>query len=116
LFDAPARRPKWRVQDRRPMRRVQPLERCRVVVTRESLKDLTQAMPAAKKGDEIRATNELAKLLKDSDMKREDAWEACKHHKIGPRVFRERVWPEARKKAGLPPARVGRRSEQKSAR
>jgi len=53
LFDAPARRPRWRIQDRRSMRRVQPDERCSVVVTCESLDSFLKRQPSrAGRGEE----------------------------------------------------------------
>ena len=84
-------------------RRAQPLERCRIVVTRDSLKEFMQTMPPATTGDQARAIEHLGNLLKDNpDMKRGDAYKACKQFKIGPGVFRTSVWPKARKEAGLP--------------
>ena len=118
LLNVSARPPQWRIQDRRAMRRVQPDERSRIVVIRDSLKEFMQAMPLASTGDQARAIEHLGNLLKDDpDMKRDDAYEKCKQFKIGPGVLRTSVWPKARKKAGLPiAAKHGRKRKRKSAR
>src|SRR5262249_28940289 len=60
------------------------------------------------------ATAYLASLLKgNADMKRNDAWRACKERfpSLSERSFRSTVWPDAREKAGLEArARSGRKA------
>jgi hypothetical protein len=55
LLNVSARPPRWKIQDRRARRRVQPNERCRIVVTRASLEKFLKTMPVAKAAAEVRA-------------------------------------------------------------
>jgi hypothetical protein len=107
LFDAPARATRWRIQDRRSMRRVRPDERCRVVVTRVSLEKFMETMPPAATTNEARAIEHLKGLLEHGDMRKADAQKECEKFKLPFRAFRDRVWPQARKLAKLPPATAG---------
>ncbi len=62
------------------------------------------------------ATHHLTERLKqDPDLKRPDAEVECrKKFKISQRGFRDRVWPQARENAGLPPkAPPGRKKQKK---
>jgi hypothetical protein len=93
--------------ERRPrpnsLRRVQRLERCRIVVTRASLKRFLQTMPAATQVAENRAANHLKPLLEQNkNMRKSEAREAVKSFNISEQGFDNRVWPTARHLAGLP--------------
>jgi hypothetical protein len=103
LLNAPPRRPRWKVQDRRSMRRVQPTERCRIVVMRASLDQFEKALgPAATAGAETRAIAHLRPLLEHNPaMSKDTARKACKQFKLSGEGFEKRVWPDARVAAGL---------------
>ena len=67
------------------LRRVQPMERCRIVAPRESLDRLKKAIgPKATAGAEQRAIAHLKPLLdvRRDAMSRGEAWEACKQFNI----------------------------------
>ena len=79
-----------------------------IFVSIESLTAYSQKHPAEK-----RAASHLAELLTITpNMKRDDAWEACKQFGISERGFLERVWRDAREIARLPAiAKAGRKSK-----
>jgi len=67
-------------------------------------------------GDETKAINFIAeKLGTNHNIKREDAWSACRKEfpTLSERGFRTRIWPQARQSAGLeavaPPGRKSKR-------
>jgi hypothetical protein len=72
---------------------------------------------SGKAADETKAIKLLAEHLKaDAHVTREHALKLCRGHfpKISERGFRFRVWPEARRAAGLnPTASAGRKPKQK---
>ena len=115
LIDAPARPRRGSI--RRAMRRVQPMERCRIVVSRESLDQLKKALgPKATAGAEQRAITHLKPMLEQRGdaMSKVEAWEECKQFNISYAGFENHVWPKARELAGLerkaPPGKKKRQS------
>ena len=71
-------------------------------VTRASFERfMRSAIPAATVAAEGRATAHLADILSNGDVTRKEALKACGQFNIGPSAFK-RVWPAARKQAGLP--------------
>ena len=102
LIDAPARPRRGSI--RRAMRRVQPMERCRIVVSRESLDQLKKALgPKATAGAQQRAIAHLKPMLEQRGdaMSKGEAWEECKQFNISYAGFENHVWPKARELAGL---------------
>ena len=102
LIDAPARPRRGSI--RRSMRRVPPMERCRIVVPRESLDQLKKALgPKATAGAEQRAITHLKPMLEQRGdaMSKGEAWKECKQFNISYAGFENHVWPKARELAGL---------------
>jgi hypothetical protein len=65
--------------------------------------------------DESEATTYLAgKLKQDRDLKKDDAEAECKRFGLSKRGFLNRVWPDAREKAGLPAIAPPGRKKQKN--
>lgn len=80
-------------------------------VTKVSLDNLLKAQPNATVAAEGRAVAHLAdQLRRNPNMTKAEGRTACAAFKLGGRAF-ERIWPQARIKAGLPPkAAAGRKS------
>jgi hypothetical protein len=71
----------------------------------------------SKAGSEKKAIDFLSEKLKaDHDLKREDAWGACKSEfpTLSKRRFVSHVWPQARESAGLEPRGRGGRKKTKT--
>lgn len=73
--------------------------------------DVLQKWPASKRYRSLKVSHEKAAienlsqwLAADTTLRRTPAYKRCLkiYPKLGPRVFRERIWPPAREAAGLP--------------
>ena len=98
------------------LRRVQPMERCRIVIPRESLNQFEKALgPKATIAGEGRAITHLKPLLehRGDAMSKGEAWDECKQFNVSYAGFENHVWPKARELAGLErKARAGKKPRQ----
>jgi hypothetical protein len=73
--------------------------------------------PSTAKAESDAIKHLASKLKENPNLTKADAEAECKQFEITQRGFRERVWPNARKNAGLPTkAPAGRKRQKKSAR